>query len=180
MSTIKERLAAAKLPERSLEVCLRGDLAAEHDDLERQLKVARQSEGGGRKRVGSKSDAKTIAEKMQAVREQMAGEMLELRIRALPRAEWQALVRKNPPVKDDEGDKALGVNLAGLMEEAIPRCVVEPELDADDWEQLNTVLSAAEYDRLLSVVWDVNRSGVDIPKSRLASLVMTESDADSR
>lgn len=177
MSTIKERLAAAKLPERSLRVCLRGDLAAEFDDLERQLKEARQGESGGRKRVGSKSDAAVIAEKIQALQEQMAGEMLDLRIRALPRAEWQALVRKYPP-GDDEGDKAVGANLSGLMEEAIPACVVSPELDAEDWEQLNSVLSAAEYDRLLTVVWDVNRSGVDVPKSRLASLVMTERDGD--
>jgi hypothetical protein len=177
MSSIKERLAAAKLPERSLQVCLRGDLAAEFDDLERQLKDARQD---GTRRLAAKSESAEIVEKMAALQDQMRAELVTLRIRALPRSEWQALVRQHPPRDGEEADKILGANLTALMEEAIPRCVVEPEMDTDDWATFNDVLSSGDYDRLLNVVFDVNRSGADIPKSRLASLVMTESDAGSR
>lgn len=174
--SIKDRLKAAKLPERSLQVCLRGDLAAEFDDLERQLQEARETTG--RKRVGSKSDAQQIVEKMDALREQMAEEMLDIKVRALPRREWLELTKKYPPREDERLDEAMGVNLVPLMEEAIPRCVVEPELDEDDWKQLDSVLASSEYDKLLNAVFAVNRNEVDIPKSRLASLVMAERDAD--
>jgi len=178
--SVKDRLKAAKLPERSLQVCLRGDLQAEFDDLERQLREAREAPAATGKRIGSKPDALAIVEQQAALREQMADEMLDLRIRALPRSEWVALVRGNPPRQGNEGDEAMGVNLEGLMPAAIPRCVVEPELDDEDWQNLNDHLSSGDYDRLMTTVWDVNRSGVDVPKSRLASLVMAESAADSR
>ena len=178
--SVKDRLKAAKLPERSLQVCLRGDLQAEFDDLERQLREARETPATTGKRLGSKPDAMAIVEKQAVLRDQMADEMLDLRVRALPRSEWVELVRANPPKPGDDGDEAMGVNLEGLMPVAIPRCVVEPELDDEDWKMLNDHLSSGDYDRLMTTVWDVNRSGVDIPKSRLASLVMAESAADSR
>ena len=178
--SVKDRLKAAKLPERSLQVCLRGDLQAEFDDLERQLREARQTPAAGSKRIGSRSDASTLAARQEAVREEMADAMLDIRVRALPRAEWVALVRDNPPRPGDEGDEAMGVNLEGLMPVALPRCVVEPELDEEDWENLNAHLSSADYDRLMTTVWDVNRSGVNVPFSRLASLVMAEQGDDSK
>ena len=140
--SVKDRLKAAKLPERSLQVCLRGDLQAEFDDLERQLREAREAPAKPGKRVGSKPEAMAIVEKQAALREQMADEMLDLRIRALPRAEWVDLVRQNQPRPGNDGDEAMGVNLEGLMPAAIPRCVVEPELDEEDWTQLNAVLSS--------------------------------------
>ena len=178
MTSIKERLAAARLPERSLQVCLRGDLVAEFDDLERQLQEARQTPG--RRRLNAGSDAAEIVEKMEALQEQMAAEMIDVRLRALPQAEWQALYRKYPPADDNDGDKAMGVNLVDFMAEAIPACIIEPELDEEDWARLNEVLCAADYDRLLTAVWDVNRSGVDVPKSQLASLVTQLLAAESR
>jgi len=189
--SVKDRLKAAKLPERSLQVCLRGDLQAEFDDLERQLREAREAPAATGKRIGSKPEALAIVERQAAIREQMADEMLDLLIRALPRADyvdesgekqdgWVTLVRKNPPRPGNEGDEAMGVNLEGLMEVAVPRCVAEPALDEDDWERLNSVLTSGDWDRVMNTVWSVNRSGVDVPKSRLASLVMAESAADSR
>ena len=55
MTSIKDRLAAAKLPERSIQVCLRGDLAAEFDELERKLREVR--EDAGPRRMATKSEA---------------------------------------------------------------------------------------------------------------------------
>lgn len=195
--TIKERLKTAKLAERSVQVCLRGDLAAEHDELERRLAAARtevRTAGGEQRgtsqRMGQKSEAVKLAEQLLALRQQMADEMLDIRVRALPRGDvkdpvsgevvregWQTLVRRHPPKPDDEKDVEMGIDFDALMAEATPLCIVDPELDEDDWERLNNVLSSADYDRILGAVWEVNRSGVDLPKSRLASLVMAESDA---
>lgn len=179
---IKERLKAAKLAERSVQVCLRGDLAAEHDELERRLTNARagdraREQRGTSRRMGEKSEAVTLAEQLLSLRDEMADAMLDIRVRALPRVEWQRHVRENPPKPDDEKDSAMGVDFDALMAVVTPRCIIDPVLDDEDWEQLNNVLSSADYDRILGAVWEVNRSGVDLPKSRLASLVMAESDA---
>lgn len=180
--SIKERLKAAKLAERSVQVCLRGDLVAEHDELERRLKAARtdahtREQRGTSRRMGEKSEAVTLAEQLLALRDEMADAMLDIRIRALPRVEWQRHVREHPPKPDDEKDEAMGIDFDALMAVVTPLCVIDPELDEEDWEQLENVLSSADYDRILGAVWEVNRSGVDLPKSRLASLVMAESDA---
>ena len=176
---IKERLATAKLPERSVQVCLRGDLAAEFDDLEAKLKKARAAEGG--RRLASKGDAAQIAEQIRDLEDRMSEEMLTVRVRALPRAEWNRVMLQHPPAKDaSEGDKAMGVNFEAFMSDVMPRCIVDPDLDEDDWARLNDVLSSADYGKILDAVWAVNRSEVDVPKSRLASLVMAESAAASR
>jgi uncharacterized Ntn-hydrolase superfamily protein len=180
--TIKDRLKAAKLPERSVQVCLRGDLAAEFDELERRLAAVRAEEraGGDRpssQRMGQKSEAVVLAEKLTALRRKMAEEMLDIRVRALPRAEWQRHVREHPPQKGDEGDEAMGVDFNALMAVVTPLCIVEPEMDDEDWAALDSVLSSADYDRIMGAVWEVNRTGVDLPKSRLASLVMAENAA---
>lgn len=179
MISIKERLAAAKLPERSVQVCLRGDLAAEFDMLEAKLKDARASEGS--RRLASKGDAVQIAEQIRDLAERMSEAMLTVRVRALPRAEWNRIMLQHPPGKDaSEGDKAMGVSFEAFMADVMPRCIVDPELDEDDWATLNNVLSSADYGKILDAVWAVNRSEVDVPKSRLASLVMAESAAASR
>lgn len=176
MSEFKSLLAAAKLPERSVQVCLRGDLRARFDDLERQLKEARESKRTRPSRMGQSSDAVEIVAEQDALREEMAAAMVDVTVRALPRAKWHEIrTRHAPDDSSDEGDRALGVKLDPFMGEVMPLCIVDPQMDADDWTRLNEVLSAGDFDRLFSAVWDVNRSGVDIPKSRLASLVIAES-----
>lgn len=178
MTSIKDRLAAAKLPERSLQVCLRGDLRAEFDALELQLRDARQS--SGRKRMSERPEAAQIAEKMATLQDEMADAMLDLTVRALPRREWQRLYREHPPEPDRPGDVAVGVALDDFMAVVVPLCVVEPVLDAEDWARLDETLASADYDRIFNAVWEVNRSGVDVPKSQLASLVMNEGGVGSK
>lgn len=177
MSDFKSLLASAKLPERSVQVCLRGDLRARFDDLERQLKEAREARRTRPARMGeTSSDAVEIVAEQDELREEMAAAMVDVTVRALPRAKWHEFRTKHAPDDDaDDGDRALGVKLDPFMAEVMPLCIVDPQMDADDWARLNEVLSAGDFDRLFSAVWDVNRSGVDIPKSRLASLVIAES-----
>ena len=176
--SVKDRLKEAKLPERSLEVCLRGDLAARFDELERQLREARDSNGP--QRMGATSAAMQIVEQQNALRAEMADAMLPIVVRALPRPEWLALTKRHPPREGNDGDQALGTDLSALMEEAIPACVVEPEMDAEDWEMFNAKVSSGDFDKVFTAVWDVNRSGVDLPKSRLSLLVTAESADDSK
>lgn len=169
---LKDRLAAAKPAERSVDVCLRGDLRGEWDALERELKRLRKAVSN-RSMVEQAREAEIAAE-MDALEKAMAGEMLTLTFRALPRSDWRKLVDQHPPREGHDGDRVMGANFQALMEEVAPMCAVAPELDEDDWERLNTVLSSGDFDRIFTAVWEVNREGGDVPKSPLASRVMAE------
>jgi hypothetical protein len=165
----KELLAAAKLPERSVSICLRGDLVADINALEREL-AAEVAEQTTNKRLGSKSKAKELADAIEGKRAEMAESTLDMRLRALTAGRWRELVRKYPPTKDDQ--TGLGVDLLPFMGEAIPASVVEPaDMDEDDWQTFNDNVPPSEINRLMNLVWELNTQGVDIPKSRLASVV---------
>lgn len=167
--TTKELLAAAKLPERSVAICLRGDLVADIHALERELD-ALVKDAADNRRMTSKSGQSAKAKAIEAKQAEMADHTLTFRLRALTSTKWRELVRKYPPAKDDVS--RLGVDLVAFMGEAIPASVVEPsDMDADDWETFNENVPTAEITRLMSAVWELNTEGVDIPKSPIASVV---------
>lgn len=166
---LKDRLAAAKPAERSVEVCLRGDLVAQHEAKTRELQRVR---SGPALTMIEQADDAAIAQEILDIEAEMSEAMLTLVVRALARTVWRGLVLKHPPRQGNDGDRVLGADFQGLMEEATPLCVVDPELDEDDWERLSEVLSSGDWDRIFTAVWEVNREGGDVPKSRLASRVI--------
>lgn len=174
----KELLASAKLPERSVSICLRGDLVADIAELERELE-ALVKDAAANRRMSSKSGQKALADQIEAKRAEMAEHTLTMRLRAMTSAKWRELVRKYPPAKDDK--TGLGVDLMRFMGEAIPASVVEPtDMDDEDWQTFNENVPPAEVTRLMSAVWEMNTQGVDIPKSLIASVVNQRSAADSK
>lgn len=167
----KELLKAAKLPERSVSICLRGDLVADIEELDRRLKQAiedRKTNG----RLGTKTDAEGLAEQVEAKRAEMREYTVSFRLRALKSAAWRELTAK---YRKGEG----GIDLMALMGEALPASVIEPDdLDAEDWETLNENTAPAELGKLIDAVWELNMQGVDVPKSRYASALIRKSDGD--
>jgi hypothetical protein len=173
MPDFKTLLAAAKLPERTVDVCLRGDLTAEFEQAERRLEVEERNadvslDGGGR--VGE------LAERIEALRAQMREHTHTFRLRALPRPQFRALVGEHPPREDDgeiiAADRILGVNAETFFDALIRACVVDPALDADDWRVLlDEKLTDNQFDALAGAAWGVNRSDVDVPFSRAASRI---------
>jgi hypothetical protein len=173
----KALIKAAKLPEKAVEICLAGDLLAEIQQLERTL--AKQVED--KRTNGRMVDKSTeTAKQIEALREKMAESTITVRLRALPRKKWRALLDEHPPRKGDDGDESMGVNVDTFLEAVLPMSVVDPELDADDWDSLSEAITSAEWDKLTTTVWLLNRTGVDIPKSQLASLTIRKSAGDSK
>lgn len=162
----KELIAAARLPERTVDVCLRGDLVSEHQELEAELRQARNEESGNDRLGGSR--AGQIAKKVEAIEAEMQESTVSVRLRALPRKRWRALMDDHPPKKGDKGDEAVGVHLETFLHEAARECLIDDDL-REAWDDLP--LTSGEYDRLTTAAWDLNRRGVDVPKSSLASLI---------
>ncbi|MCX4470446.1 hypothetical protein OOK41_09020 [Micromonospora sp. NBC_01655] len=166
----KALLAAARLPERAVPVCLRGDLTAEFEDLERQLDDALRTlttsiEGDG---------SAAIAECMEALREQMAAHTYQFRLRAMTRPRWHQFIGEHPPRKDgneiDARDRVRGVNIETFFPALVRESVIDPVLDEQEWTLLlDEALTDRQFDELASAAWDLNRGGVDIPFSPVAS-----------
>lgn len=170
-------LKQAKLPERSVPVCLRGDLAADHEAAERALEAAQRAatndmEGDG---VGA------LVDRIETLQAEMREHTYDFRLRALPRHEYRELVAAHPPRRNDDGevnqgDVALGFNQDTLIPDLIRRATIDPDLDDGEWEQLlGEKLTDRQYGDLADAAYFLNRGEVDVPFSRAASRAKRDS-----
>lgn len=174
MKNFKAMLGDSKRPERSVEICMRGDLVADFEQAERELKVAIS------KATDSLAGASTgdIAARLEALTAQMQDHTYPFRLRSMPRHEFRAMVAAHPPRRDpdsnevDERDRYVGINSDTFYEALIRACVIDPELDEDDWRRLlGEALTDSQFDALADAAWRLNRGEIDVPFSRAASLV---------
>jgi uncharacterized small protein (DUF1192 family) len=173
MSTTDFRalLKGAKLPERSVPVCLRGDLAADHETAERELEQAQNSSADSL----AGSGVGELVERIEALQAEMQQHTYDFRLRALPRPEFRALMASHPPRQLDDGgldqdDASVGWNQATFTDALIRACTVDPLLDDTEWtDLLGSKLTDRQYVDLSNAAWFVNRGEVDVPFSRAAS-----------
>lgn len=171
--TLKEKLAAAKLPEKPVSICLRGDLQVQFEELERKLAEAEKRTDDSLAGKGTRA----IAQQIEDLREQMLEHTIEFRLRAMPRPQWRAFVDEHPPRKGDDGgiderDKWLGVNTDTFPDAMVRLSVVDPVLDDDDWATLDAALTDRQFDLLCDAGWALNRRDVDVPFSRAALRIL--------
>lgn len=173
----KALIAAGSLPERSVEVCLRPDLFAEMQEVERDLQQAeneRQASGGS---LASGSASRELAERMEAVRQEMLEHSLTFRLRALPRRKFTALQVEFPPREGNMTDLVKGMDVEAAADSLVRRCLIEPELDEEDWANLDDKVSDGQWQLLVNAAWAINDRDVEVPFSRTASRILqTSSD----
>lgn len=180
MDNLSERLRAARLPERTVAICLRGDLVAEFEDLERRYAEATQRPATS---LADGGEGAEIAGRMEAIRQEMQSEMLTLRLRALPRRRWSELIVEHPARRDESGklneeDEAFGYNAATFFEALIRESAVDPQLTDENWADLDAVLTDSGFNQLANAAVILNRRGVDIPFSFAASRALTGSEPE--
>ncbi|OQO89932.1 hypothetical protein B1813_19015 [Saccharomonospora piscinae] len=166
-------LESAKLPEATVQLCLRGDLQAEWETLERKLSEAKQR--GDRRLTGSAEEA-ALARQMRELEQQMESSTLTVLLRALPRKPWRKLVESHPPRKGNDADRMLGLDSSTFFDDLVAQCIVEPVLDAGQLEALLDKLTDAQFGKLSDAAWGLNRRDVNVPFSRTASRITTNSD----
>jgi hypothetical protein len=176
--SFKDRLKTAKLPQRNVKVCLRGDLFAEVERLDVELRHLDANSTDGRM-VGN-VEAVNLATQIKALQEQMADETQDFTIRAIPHGDWTALQAAHPPRADDPEDVASGYNRDDFAEALLRRSVVEPILDEEDWAELLTVISQRQYDELCNGAWQANAGSVSIPFSQAASKTLRSEPESKR
>lgn len=172
-------LADAKLPERTVMICLRGDLTADHEAAERELELAEKQ--GADSLAGSGVGA--ILSVIEMLETEMREHTYEFRLRALPKPAWRKLCGEHPPRRGDdneivEPDRYVGINAETFYEAMIRACLVDPELDDESWFRLSEALTDRQFEDLSDAAWAVNRREVDIPFSHAASRMKRDSAAE--
>lgn len=173
-------LAAAKLPEGTVAVCLRGDLAAEFEDLDRQLQEALSRPADSLAGDGSGD----LVGRMESLRDQMRDSTYTFRLRAMTRPRWRAFLAEHPPRRTDDGDvnerdRVVGVNTETVWPAMVRECLIDPVLDDTDWSRLvDESLTDKQFSDLSEAAWALNRGDVDIPFSPAASRTTWTSDVE--
>lgn len=173
---VKALIRGSRRPERTVPLCLRGDLVAVHEGLERDLAeviVGPQDD----RLTGANVKAKRIGAQIEKLEKQMRDSTLVLRLRALSPSRWAELTAEHPPRKADDGTvndrDVIGVNSSTFFDALIRESVVEPVLDDEDWDLLlgegEHGLTEGQHDTLSGAAWTLNKRDVDVPFSRAAS-----------
>ena len=172
----KDRLRAAKLPERTVDICLRGDLQAEWEDLHRQL-VEVEATQAKDKRLNPDKRVQEIGQQIADLQEQMRDETIVFRLRALSRRAWGELLKQHPARDKVEEDQQLGYNFDSFMPAAIRACTYSPnDLDDETWtELLEERLTEHQFVSLQDAVMALNVRKVSVPNSFAASQILRPS-----
>lgn len=170
LSDFHELLKQARLPERTVAVCLRADLVADHEGLQRQLDQAQQ------RQVDSLAGTGTgiLEERIRDLEADMKASIVVFRLRALPHARRASdprptfrELRSQHPAREVDGkvlpeDMMAGwINAMTFPDPLVRHSIVEPELSDEDWE--NLVLSQGQFDELATTAWELNQGKVDVP-----------------
>lgn len=192
-TTFTQMLAGAKLPEKTVPICLRGDLVAEFEDLERQLEEAvREDKRDSLEDPGPVA----VAERMQQLRAEMAEFTYPFRLRAMPRTAWREFVAQHPPRQQEQDgeqeidprDRIFLLNTDTFWPALIRASVYDPQLTDDQWRELlgddeeerrrreaeslpteDGVLTDKQFSALADAAWGLNRRDVNVPFSPAAS-----------
>lgn len=174
----KDMIKAARLPEQMVPLCLRGDLLSAYQAAETELNIALLPSDS---LAGSTADTEALAEKVEALRTEMADYTLELTLRALPRLKWKAFESAHPPRMGEDGrviedDRRFGFDVSTFFPEVLPVSTASPELDAEDWTALLTEkLTDGQIESLCTAVWLLNQGQVSVPFSVAASRTLSSS-----
>lgn len=188
--TPEDIIRDAQLPTGSVPICMRADLVAEHERLDRELAQAlgrpADSLGGGA--------APELAARIQALEADMAESTVEFVMHGLPRRAYNRLREQHPAE-----DKTLLFDADTFFPALIRACTSSPELSDETWRVLfgdsdeererlraegkgdeveEGKLTDRQFDQLAETALALNRRDVDVPFSRRASRVMQSGEPE--
>ena len=159
--TAREILNSAKRREKTVRLCLRGDLVAEFEALEARLADLTIGVGWGN---GDDTTAE-VAERLTAIRAEMLEDTVTFTFRALKRIAWDELNAKHT------AENGL-LNVDAFMPELVQACLVEPPMTSGELDELYDVINDGQRIELGNAAWSVNTEATEVPFSERASVVM--------
>lgn len=170
-------LADAKAPERTVDVCLRGDLHTAWQDVERRLAEAIAE--ASQSLAGTSELAQELRAQVEAIRDRMKAATVTFHLRALSKPKVDKIKLAHPPREDNKDDKAAGFDRDAVNNALIRACIYEPEMTDARWDRLvgeDGVLTQHQYLEILEAAMDLCFGPVDLPFSFAALASLSSSD----
>ncbi|MFB4280851.1 hypothetical protein ACBJ59_36565 [Nonomuraea sp. MTCD27] len=181
MSSAADIKAKLRRPERTVTLCLVGDLQAQYEQLERDLARARDKASEGTLASGANADATRIAREIQALQEEMREHTETFRFRGLARRAYRDLIAAHPPTDEQvEKNPEVDVNWDTFGVSLITACCISHDLNEDEVGELVDELTAAQYGSIFTAAQAVNVIELDVPNSFTASAVLRASKRNSK
>lgn len=157
-------ISGARLPEKSVTVYGRADLVAEFYELERQLQNAGKDAVDDDRLTGD--PRKVLAQRMEALREQMQASALTFRFRALLDAEVEEAKKAHKG-----SDEALSFAMLSIQ-------AVHPKVPAEKWPLIREKIGDGQFTALLEAAGSASYDRqVSVPFSLAASALLTSKDS---
>lgn len=178
MLDIDEVIASAKLPEKTISLCLRGDLQAEWEDLERQLRAEEEADDDAV--LAGNAEARGLAEQMEKLAATMREREVVFRFRGLSAKAYSDLMVRHRAPEDKRDEAVDGLDWDTYPTALIAACAVEPRMTLAQAEQLNDKVSHRQWDDLFATALACNRSQVSVPFSLSASAIRAATAPSSK
>ncbi|WP_432136835.1 hypothetical protein [Streptomyces sp. bgisy154] len=168
MTDISDVLKRAKPRERTVELCIAGDVAAEVERLEAEL--ARVSADWRPDSLAANHPGEAIAKKIAAARERMREAEVPFTFRALGAKAWSDLVAQHPAKTEGQAFDPETFSPALLA-----ACCVDPVMTVDQVTELLEVLNTGQVQELVDAAYEVNTESTAVPFSLAASAILASS-----
>ena len=169
MPDIGDILSRARRREHSVTICLAGDLAAELDRLDGELQRAADWRPDS---LGDEDPRGEIAERIQAVREEMRAAEITFTFRALGAKAWSDIIAQHPAK-----DQSQAFDAESLAPALVAASSVDPVMSREQVEELFEALNHAQREELMAAAWSVNGEATSVPFSLHASAILASRTA---
>ncbi|MFD5795595.1 hypothetical protein ACFWIO_19055 [Streptomyces diastatochromogenes] len=172
MPSIEDILAKAKPRERTVSVCLRGDLAGEAERLSDE--ISRVSEDWEPSDLADEHPARALSARLKEVRDQARESEVPFTLRYIGDKAYSDLLAAHPGKSDGEL----------FNQDTFPRALivascVDPAMNEEQAAKLFEVLNQGEIQKLANAAWDVHTSADLVPFSLAASALLAALGGES-
>ncbi|MFJ8027458.1 hypothetical protein [Streptomyces sp. NPDC096311] len=163
--SIEDILKAAKPREKTVKICVRGDLAGEAERLQDELSQV--SEDWEPADLTAVHPGRAIAEQLKAVHAQVREAEEPFTLRYIGDRAYSDLLAAHPADNDQEA-----FNSVTFPRALVAASCVQPEMTEEQVIELFEVINEGEIKKLFDAAWDVHNSSDVIPFSLAASALL--------
>ncbi len=165
MASIDDILKRATPRERTVLVCVRGDLAGEAERLADEL--ARVSEDWEPDSIAAEHPGRKIAARLKELQKEMREHEEPFRLRYIGDRAYSDLLAAHPADNDNEA-----FNSETFPRALIAAACVDPVMTPEQVADLFEVINEGEIKKLFDAAWDVHHSTESVPFSLAASALL--------
>jgi hypothetical protein len=172
MASIEDILKQAKPRERTVKVCIAGDIAGELETLQDEL--ARVSSDWEPSDLAEVHPGRELAERMKALREQARAAEVPFTLRYVGDKAYSDLLAAHPADNDNEA-----FNSATFPRALIAASCTDPVMTEEQAAELFEKLNQGEIKKLFDAAWDVHNAADVVPFSLAASALLAALGGES-